>query len=135
MAKAKGKILKLLLPLSTKLPNIKSLKIVRKNKVGPISATTKQNEILLLRESSLSFDRRDDEYLQARRAVLRSYHLINGGDSLKQRMKSSLKGMCRDAAAAVQTRVGVRVYRFTVACPWSASGKVLVFRCFLPRLN
>ncbi|KAL1544889.1 hypothetical protein AAHA92_21681 [Salvia divinorum] len=133
MAIAKEKILKFLLPLPK--PNIKSVAMWRKNKVGPVSPTPKQNEILLDRENNLSFGRRDGEYLQARRVVLGSYHLINGGDSFKQKMKSSLKGVSRQAGAAVRTRVGVRVYRVTVACPWSGSGEVVAFRCFLPHLK
>lgn len=135
MAKAKPKILKLLIPLSAKLTKIKALTSTRKNKVGPASAAAKRNEILLERESSMSFDRRHEEYLQARRAVLSSYHLIDGGGSLKEKMKSSLKGLCRQAGAAVKGRVGVRVYRFTVARPWSGGGEVLVFRCLLPHVK
>ncbi|KAG6436657.1 hypothetical protein SASPL_101559 [Salvia splendens] len=135
MAKAKEKILKFLLHLPK--PNM----MLRKNKVGPMISppTLKQNEILLERENSLSFGRRDGEYLQARRVVLSSYHLINGGansDTFKQKMKSSFKGVSRQARAAVRTRVGVGVYRVTVACPWSGtSGEVVAFRCFLPHLK
>ncbi|KAL8479554.1 hypothetical protein ACS0TY_026452 [Phlomoides rotata] len=73
MGKAKERILKPLIPLCTKLANMKA---VRNSKVKPlISPKTKLvNDVLLVRDGSLSMDRRDDEYLQARRAVLNSYY-------------------------------------------------------------
>ncbi|KAK4424983.1 hypothetical protein Salat_1691900 [Sesamum alatum] len=103
----------------------------RKNKVGPKPFANKRNNgIMLLSDGLMTLDRRDDDYLQARRAVLNSYHL-SGGHSLRQKMKSSLRGLWQGVGTAVRARVGVRVYRFTVRCPWSGGG-VLVFRCFIP---
>ncbi|KAG8369486.1 hypothetical protein BUALT_Bualt14G0018700 [Buddleja alternifolia] len=125
-------MLKPLMPICTKLPIIKQF-MLRKNKVGPIIFAKNNHQLLLLSDRDMSLDyRRDDEYLQARRAILNSYHLSEG-HNLKQKMKSSLKGLSRGVVAALHTRVGVRVYKFTLGNPWNSD--MLVFTFFLPHLK
>ncbi|PIN11897.1 hypothetical protein CDL12_15499 [Handroanthus impetiginosus] len=126
MEKAKARILKPLKPLCSKLASIKGLMIMKNNKVGPIVGNNKN-------DNGFNLDRRDNEYLEARRAVLSSYHL-SYGHSLREKMKRSLKRLNWDAISSIpQALIGVKVYKFTLGCPWSSG--VLVFRCYLPHLK
>ncbi|KAG8369494.1 hypothetical protein BUALT_Bualt14G0019500 [Buddleja alternifolia] len=91
MTKAMERMLKPLMTFCTKLPIIIQFRL-RKNKVDPIFAES-NNHVLLLSDRGTSLDyRRDDEYLQARRAILNSYHLRDG-HNLKKKMQSSLKSL------------------------------------------
>ncbi|KAG8369488.1 hypothetical protein BUALT_Bualt14G0018900 [Buddleja alternifolia] len=131
MTKAMERMVKPLMPFCTKLPIIIQFR-VRKNKVDPIFAES-NNHVLFLSDRGTSLDyRRDDEYLQARRAILNSYHLRDG-HNLKKKMQSSLKSLSGDVVAAVHTRVGVRAYKFTLGCPWN--NDIFIFTCFLPHLK
>ncbi|XAR71171.1 hypothetical protein NMG60_11028308 [Bertholletia excelsa] len=91
-----------------------------------------------LAEDCLVGYRHERDYWQARRAFLTSYSLSaerkSLGWSFKDKMKKSVKGLNEMAMAVVlevrqvsRRRIGVRVYRFTLAWP-----SFFIVRCFVP---